>query len=164
MYHPLIVSTPHCITPSLYHPLTVSPLQCITLTPSLYHPSLYQPLTVSPPHCITLSLYHPFTVSPSLSPQDQNETLLQRLEHSESSLGQQLRQTREALTARSQELDTLKSEWTTRLSDLSCRHAQEMNSEREKAIKVGGVCLVTQLTSVTKSPRHTLSKLWTVVQ
>lgn len=66
---------------------------------------------------------------------DQNETLLQRLEHSESSLGQQLRQTREALTARSQELDSLKSEWTTRLSDLSCRHAQEMNSVREKAIK-----------------------------
>ena len=68
--------------------------------------------------------------------QDQNETLLQRLDHSESSLGQQLRQAREALAARSQELDGLKAEWTNRLSDISCRHAQEMNSDREKAIKV----------------------------
>ena len=62
-----------------------------------------------------------------------------RLEHTESDLSTQLRQTREVLANKSQELDALKSEWSANSSDKEVRHRQEMTSEREKALQVS-VC------------------------
>lgn len=62
--------------------------------------------------------------------------LVQKLEHTESELSQQLRQAREALAARTQELDSLKAEWTSRTSDITSRHAQQVNEEKERALQV----------------------------
>ena len=48
-----------------------------------------------------------------------------------------MRQTREALASRSQELDALKSEWSAATSDRDIRHRQEITQEKEKALQVG---------------------------
>ena len=59
-----------------------------------------------------------------------------KLQHTESELSGQLRQAREALAARTTELDSLKSEWKSRENDLSAKHVQDVNEEKEKALQV----------------------------
>ena len=68
--------------------------------------------------------------------QDQNTTLVERLQQTEGDLSSQLRQTREALANRSQELDSLKSQWDVNSSDRDVKHRQELTSEKEKALQV----------------------------
>ena len=68
--------------------------------------------------------------------QDQNQNLYNKLQHTESELNSQLRQAREALSSRTTELDNLKTEWTSRVNDLSSRHVKEISEEKEKAIQV----------------------------
>ena len=77
----------------------------------------------------------------AIKPQDQKDTVVQRLEHTERELSQQLRQAREALATRTQELDSLKAEWTTRTSDITSQHAQLITEEKEKALQVGTLLL-----------------------
>ena len=59
-----------------------------------------------------------------------------KLEHTDAELSQQLRQAREALSARTTELDSLKAEWSTKAKSMNVGHAQEITSEREKALQV----------------------------
>ena len=59
-----------------------------------------------------------------------------KLEHTDAELSQQLRQAREALSARTTELDSLKAEWSTKAKSMNVGHAQELTSEREKALQV----------------------------
>ena len=54
----------------------------------------------------------------------------------EADLTHQLRQAREALASRTQELDALKTEWSAKTSDMSLKHRQEVTLEREKALQV----------------------------
>ena len=54
----------------------------------------------------------------------------------EADLTQQLRQAREALASRTQELDALKAEWTSKTNDMSLKHRQEVTQEREKTLQV----------------------------
>ena len=68
--------------------------------------------------------------------QDQNATVLHKLEHTEGDLSQQLRQAREALSARTVELDNLKAEWAARTSEITIKHRQEMTEERERSLQV----------------------------
>ena len=62
--------------------------------------------------------------------------MIQRYEHTEADLTQQLRQAREALASRTQELATIKSEWTSRVTEITNRHGQEASTEKEKAFQV----------------------------
>lgn len=44
----------------------------------------------------------------------------------------------QTLTEKTKELEKLRSEWTCQSSDLSSRHFQELQSERDKALEAGG--------------------------
>lgn len=66
----------------------------------------------------------------------QNETMVQRSEHTEADLSTQLRQAREALNSRTVELNSIKGDWTTRINELNNLHGQEMNIERDKKIQM----------------------------
>ena len=68
--------------------------------------------------------------------QDTNDTLLHKFEHTEAQLSSELRQTREALLVRTNELETLKNESSTQHNDLSNQHQRIINSEREKMLQV----------------------------
>ena len=72
---------------------------------------------------------------PRVCVQDQNATVAERLQTTEAELSCELRQTREALASRSQELDSLKSEWNVSSSDRDVKHRQELTAEREKALQ-----------------------------
>ncbi len=74
--------------------------------------------------------------------QDQNTMLLNKLQHTDTELNTQLRQAREALASRTQELDSLKLEWTSRTNDLSTRHGKEIHDERDKHIKVINIIII----------------------
>ena len=62
--------------------------------------------------------------------------VLHKLEHTESDLSQQLQQARQALSARTVELDNLKSEWASRTSEITMKHRQDMTEERERALQI----------------------------
>ncbi|XP_025109609.1 spindle assembly abnormal protein 6 homolog [Pomacea canaliculata] len=67
---------------------------------------------------------------------DTNNLLQQKLEHTNSDLSQRLRQAQDMLASKSAELESLKSEWNSRIGDLRARHKEEMAAEKEKAIQL----------------------------
>ncbi|XP_078656679.1 spindle assembly abnormal protein 6 homolog [Branchiostoma floridae x Branchiostoma belcheri] len=67
---------------------------------------------------------------------EERSSLQNKLESTEAELSQRLRNTQDALSAKSVELDKLKSELQTTTSSLTNKHVQEVTSEREKALKV----------------------------
>ncbi|XP_033120832.1 spindle assembly abnormal protein 6 homolog [Anneissia japonica] len=66
---------------------------------------------------------------------DEKSSLESRLQSTEADLSQRLRQTQEALSARSSELDSLKLEWSSRISNLTAQHSNELLAERKKAVE-----------------------------
>ncbi|XP_066298251.1 spindle assembly abnormal protein 6 homolog [Branchiostoma lanceolatum] len=67
---------------------------------------------------------------------EERSALQHKLESTEAELSQRLRNTQDALSSKSVELDKLKSELQTTTSSLTNKHVQEVTSEREKALKV----------------------------
>ncbi|XP_066548366.1 spindle assembly abnormal protein 6 homolog isoform X2 [Amia ocellicauda] len=66
---------------------------------------------------------------------DEKQLLEQKLKKTEEDLSRQLSYTQQALSEKSRELDRLTSEWTSQTTALSNRHAQELTTEREKALE-----------------------------
>ncbi|XP_046374795.2 spindle assembly abnormal protein 6 homolog [Haliotis rufescens] len=67
-----------------------------------------------------------------------NGLLQQRLEHTHGDLSQRLQATQESLASKSLELESLKTEWTSRLSEVTSRHKEEMASEKERSLQIQG--------------------------
>lgn len=68
--------------------------------------------------------------------QEHRDKLEARLASRERELGQMLEATKSELLQKTQDLDKLRAEATGHSEKLSTRHAQDINSEREKALKV----------------------------
>ncbi|XP_046549882.1 LOW QUALITY PROTEIN: spindle assembly abnormal protein 6 homolog [Haliotis rubra] len=67
-----------------------------------------------------------------------NGLLQQRLEHTHGDLSQRLQATQESLASKSSELESLKTEWTSRLVEVTSRHKEEMASEKERSLQIQG--------------------------
>lgn len=67
---------------------------------------------------------------------EQNATLMQRFEYTESDLSMQLRQARETLLSQTQELTTIKADWIAKQNEMANIHRQEMNMEKEKSLQI----------------------------
>ena len=74
--------------------------------------------------------------------QEQNQVLLQKFQHTESNLSEQLKQTQDLLVSRSNELDHLKTDWNSRTGELTARYSSELQLEREKSLQVCSVKFV----------------------
>ncbi|XP_071952935.1 spindle assembly abnormal protein 6 homolog isoform X2 [Antedon mediterranea] len=66
---------------------------------------------------------------------DEKHNLESKLKETEADLSQRLRQTQEALSACRSELDSLKLEWSSRLSNLTAEHSNELLIERKMAVE-----------------------------
>lgn len=60
---------------------------------------------------------------------------------------------KKALSSKTIELDHLKAEWTAKMNDLAAKHKHEMATEKEKAIQVNKITLMSVLK---KEYLHTL--------
>lgn len=63
-----------------------------------------------------------------------NGLLQQKLEHTTRELSEELYQTQESLKSKSAELESLKTEWNARITDMKARNKDELTSEKEKAL------------------------------
>lgn len=68
--------------------------------------------------------------------QEQRDKLESKLSSMERELGQKLEGMQKELTEKNTALNKLRSEATGQTEKLSTRHAKDINSEREKALKV----------------------------
>ncbi|RUS71942.1 hypothetical protein EGW08_020301 [Elysia chlorotica] len=64
-----------------------------------------------------------------------NSLIQHKYEHTSSDLNRQLQETKEHLANKSAELDSLKLEWSSRVTDVSSKHKEELALEREKNIQ-----------------------------
>jgi len=48
----------------------------------------------------------------------------------------QLKQAKDTLLSQTQELTTIKADWTAKLNEISNMHGQEINMEKEKSLQV----------------------------
>ncbi|KAM4547631.1 spindle assembly abnormal protein 6 homolog isoform 2-T2 [Odontesthes bonariensis] len=68
----------------------------------------------------------------------EKQALDMKVKKIEEDLSRQLSYAQQTLSEKTKELDKLRSEWTNQTSSLSSRHAQELQSEREKAVELQG--------------------------
>ncbi|XP_070564141.1 spindle assembly abnormal protein 6 homolog [Ptychodera flava] len=66
---------------------------------------------------------------------EEKSALENRLSATESELNHRLKQTQEALSAKTIELDNMRAEWSSKASNLTAKHAQEMTAHKEKALQ-----------------------------
>ncbi|KAG8455338.1 hypothetical protein GDO86_001512 [Hymenochirus boettgeri] len=65
----------------------------------------------------------------------ENYTLKEKLQKSEEELSKRLSVTQQALAEKCKELDKVRNEWSTQMSSLTSKHAQEIAVEREKVLQ-----------------------------
>ncbi|GFS17218.1 spindle assembly abnormal protein 6-like protein [Elysia marginata] len=64
-----------------------------------------------------------------------NSLIQHKFEHTSTDLGRQLQEAKDQLANKSTELDSLKLEWSSRMTDVSSKHKEELALEREKNIQ-----------------------------
>ncbi|XP_029639150.1 spindle assembly abnormal protein 6 homolog [Octopus sinensis] len=69
-----------------------------------------------------------------------NELLHQRLEHTNTDLSQRLKQAEEKLSTRTTELESLKTEWTCKINELTANHKEELSLEKEQCFEIKNSC------------------------
>ncbi|XP_071800128.1 spindle assembly abnormal protein 6 homolog [Asterias amurensis] len=67
--------------------------------------------------------------------QAEHNKVSMRLTHTETSLSGQLKETHKALSSRTHELESLRSEWSAHTESLVAKHKQELAEERQKAMQ-----------------------------